>query len=367
MTPPRLAGSRTLPTIASRHLRQTVSTAGSACTMRHTTRSAPPSGTRRTWSTTISWPRAPAAPIQTRTTTASSRTTDNCPGIWNPDQANEEGPLGDLVGDLVTNPGDACDSDIDGDGQINTTFASLQSKGAKSPSTLDAPASQDEVVIDPFPFDTDNDGSDNDVDADDDNDGVPDASDRCRLAIDPAQLDRDGDGVGDRCDLDADNDGRVNTLEEITGSNPLSASSAPEYVGVGSGCTNGLDDDGDGAIDGADASCHDADTDGIADAQDNCPAIPNRGQGNADQDAAGDACDLVASIDWVRFSSLPAINDGTEFYWSATRAGTFSVRSGGSDCRQGPSSTPVHMTRASSIRRPEDSRPRRWRSSTARP
>ena len=46
----------------------------------------------------------------------------------------------------------------------------------------------------------------------------------------------------------------------------------------------------------------DADDDGISDASDNCPDVPNAGQGDADGDGIGDACDdfptdPLASVD----------------------------------------------------------------------
>ncbi len=260
---------------------------------------------------------------------------DNCPGIWNPDQANEDFLFQDVLSSIATNPGDACDQDIDGDGQINSTFGSLGSRSVEAPSFIGTMAIASDPMVDPFPFDTDNDGTDNNVDGDDDNDGVLDATDRCRLTPDPDQLDADGDGVGNRCDSDADGDGRLNALEHTTGSNALDAVSTPEYAGVGASCANGVDDDRDGGVDATDAGCQDTDSDGIANPDDNCPTASNRGQRDTDADGLGDACDLVARIDWVRFTSLPPVHNGTEFYWSATRAGTFSVRSGGSDCSTG--------------------------------
>lgn len=58
-----------------------------------------------------------------------------------------------------------------------------------------------------------------------------------------------------------------------------------------------------GAIEFADEPS-DADADGVTDARDNCPAVPNPAQGDADLDALGDACDgfqnCAAYLDTVR-------------------------------------------------------------------
>jgi hypothetical protein len=223
-----------------------------------------------------------------------------------------------------------CSQLAQGRGNLASPLASTSPPQPPSATRLDS-----EPTLDPFPYDTDNDGIDNAADPDDDSDGILDTSDDCRLVRNTDQLDDDGDGAGDACDFDADGDGVPNSLEQLVGADPLDAASVPEYVGAGNACDNRVDDDRDGGIDGADPGCKDDDGDGIADRDDNCPTVSNRSQRDTDGDGLGDACDLVVHVDWVRFASLPATNSGTEFYWSATRAGTFSVRSGGIDCTTG--------------------------------
>ncbi len=118
---------------------------------------------------------------------------------------------------------------------------------------------------------------------DNDGDGIPNATDNCPDVFNPirpmdggAQADHDGDDAGDACDpcpLDA------NTMS----------------------CT---------AFDP-----NDADSDGIPNASDNCPAIANPMQQDADNDGKGDACDLCPNASNPGTAACPAtiydIKDGT--------------------------------------------------------
>ena len=155
--------------------------------------------------------------------------------------------------------------------------------------------------------DTDGDGKGDECDDDSDNDGIPDASDNCRLVINPEQLDTDGDGDGDACDSDDDNDG----CSDATDNCPAVASTdctatlaiipnecfpdadADGINDVLDNCervpnVDQADTDGDGIGDACD---QDLDNDGKDNREDNCPQVPNPDQANEDRDSLGDACD----------------------------------------------------------------------------
>jgi uncharacterized delta-60 repeat protein len=129
--------------------------------------------------------------------------TDNCVGVQNPDQANNDGDT----------QGDACDADDDNDGTPDSSDA-FPKNGAES-------------------ADTDGDGIGNNADGDDDNDGTPDGSDA--FPLNPAEsLDTDRDGIGNNADPDDDND----TFPDAEDGFPLDHNrwNAPDPVG-----TNGND------------------------------------------------------------------------------------------------------------------------------
>ena len=204
--------------------------------------------------------------------------TDNCPTIVNPGQENNvhpgspagdhcDDPDGDGVYDITDNCPDASNpgqSDADGDGlgdKCDTEGPSPNVNGLGG-------------------ADDCNDGVDNDGDTltdgaeaacDGDGDGVSDVVDNCPLAPNPTQSNVDGDSFGDKCDTEGP---------------------SPNTTGLGGAddCTDGVDNDGDTKIDGADTGC-DSDGDGVADVIDNCPLVPNVSQANADSDSFGDACD----------------------------------------------------------------------------
>ncbi|MEZ4459050.1 MAG: thrombospondin type 3 repeat-containing protein [bacterium] len=95
---------------------------------------------------------------------------DNCPGVFNVDQADED----------ADGVGDACDEDADGDGVLDG-----------SDNCPNVPNSDQQ--------DRDSDGLGDLCDTDDDDDDVDDRFDNCPTISNPNQFDGNNDGVGDAC------------------------------------------------------------------------------------------------------------------------------------------------------------------------
>jgi N-acetylneuraminic acid mutarotase len=94
-------------------------------------------------------------------------------------------------------------------------------------------------------------------------------------------VDNDCNGLVD--DRDADHDGSTVCFD-------CNDSVASIHPGAAEVC-NVVDDDCNGMID-EDAAGVDSDSDGIHNVCDNCPGVPNPGQGDFNHDLVGDACDL---------------------------------------------------------------------------
>lgn len=156
---------------------------------------------------------------------------DNCPTIWNPDQA-------DMDNDLI---GDACDGNIDGD-QLNNNLDNCDYDPADQcgfPSPYADTDSDGLVATDPCPnypepdpinpsyVDQDNDGLPDQCDPDIDGDGDANDHDNCPYNFNPNQEDLDEDDIGDACDCmpklsewliyGSASDGRVATAKPLGG------------------------------------------------------------------------------------------------------------------------------------------------------
>jgi len=199
---------------------------------------------------------------------------DNCPTVWNADQANSDAAPVDNGRALASGdgsvpagdaPGDACDADDDNDGLADASESPLAGCGTYSGmvASHDAPARGDTTNDDDgngvpaWPMgldfadngtsaDTDGDGSIDgyecahgsnprdpssrpaaspDDGADDDGDGLPNDWERRGWGTDPGAADTDGDGVGDCVEaVDVDGNGvanfsgdTVNTARAVVG------------------------------------------------------------------------------------------------------------------------------------------------------
>jgi len=230
---------------------------------------------------------------------------DNCPGVSNADQADNDGdgagnacdatPNGDDDSDGVDNLSDNCPSvsnadqaDNDGDGAGNACDATPN--GDDDSDGVDNLSDNCPSVSNADQADNDGDGAGNACDAtpngDDDGDGVDNLSDNCPGVSNADQADNDGDGAGNACDAtpngDDDGDGVDNNSDNCQGvSNPDQS-----------------DMDGDGAGDVCDATPNgDDDGDGVDNNSDNCRGVSNPDQSDMDGDNAGDACDLTPNGD----------------------------------------------------------------------
>ncbi len=95
---------------------------------------------------------------------------------------------------------------------------------------------------------------------DSDGDGVPDSEDNCFDAYNPDQADLDKDGIGDACDHDADGDGYYCPKCTPSSCPKLPCTDCDDlnarvYPGAPEICTDGIDNDCDGAVDGGDPDC----------------------------------------------------------------------------------------------------------------
>lgn len=266
---------------------------------------------------------------------------DNCPRLANTNQANADAAAEAALGNTQ---GDACDTDLDNDGKLDSTEL-----GGTTGTFVNDPDSDDDTISDgplapgaliagpdncPRVANTDqafhdNDGLGDACDPDDDDDGIADTNqdpdgagpivagpDNCRTTSNNPNTNTDGaaDG-GDACDPDDDNDGLLDGDEAPRGTSPTNPDSDGDKVSDGPSDPDGSDpasiivagpdtcprdknpgplqtQDRDEPKDGVPDACDfDQDNDGDLDSVDNCPLLPNGDQANADGDRLGDACD----------------------------------------------------------------------------
>ena len=122
--------------------------------------------------------------------------------------------------------------------------------------TAECTLTNDAELTGGVPQDSDADGVYDHYDANSDGDFTdPNEHDNCPTNAAPPGQDLDGDGCADAVDVDDDGDGFTDSVEAALGSSPLNAGSTPEKSGVGSSCTDGIDNDGDTLTDGAAPGC----------------------------------------------------------------------------------------------------------------
>ena len=210
---------------------------------------------------------------------------DNCPGTYNPDQADTDG---DKIGDVcdncisIANP-DQADTDSDNAGNACDGCPDDPEKNEPGICGCGVP------------------------DTDIDNDEKLDCEDNCPGTYNPDQADTDGDKIGDVCDncisianpdqADTDSDRLGNACDNCPNIGNADQADA-DGDKAGNACDSCPDDPAktDPGQFGCGNSETDTDGDGVPDNLDNCPDIPNPEQKDADGDRIGDMCDNCISI-----------------------------------------------------------------------
>jgi hypothetical protein len=204
---------------------------------------------------------------------------DNCPDVFNPDQADDDN---DGIGDRCEI---VDDTDFDNDGTPDNTdncpaFANADQSDIDGDGRGDACDNCPETA-NPNQADSNNDfvGDACTTNDDTDGDGVPNSQDNCPDVANELQEDADKDGVGDACD----------NCPDV--SNPDQDPSAC----VTDSDKDGVPDDMDNCPFIANADQTDDDDDGRGNPCDNCPIVSND-QTDTDTDGVGDVCDNCPTV-----------------------------------------------------------------------
>ncbi len=217
-------------------------------------------------------------------------TSDNCPLIANTNQQDSDNDGKGNACDNCPNTSNANQLDTDGDGQGDACDNCVS---ISNPSQSDGDNDNVGDICDNCPANS------NSNQADGDTDGVGDVCDNCSSVANPDQRNSDSDTRGDACDncptianpsqKDTDGDNIGDSCDNCK-NNVNPDQSDLDQDGTGDACDS--DDDGDGIPDSDGDGTLDPCTGGqTTNCDDNCPMIPNAGQGNADNDYYGDACD----------------------------------------------------------------------------
>jgi hypothetical protein len=197
---------------------------------------------------------------------------DTCPldGNWDENPRNGNGPDGDGLDSVCDPAWDVYNEDQDGDGYLN--------RGDNCPLNANGVGGTNQ--------------------ADTDKDGIGNACDPNPGSVDGPQeegwLEFWVEVTGD-----SDSDGWSDALEKLAGSNPNWDQSTPEGLWRSpQACSDGVDNDLDGLVDGYDLGC-DRDNDRVANMFDACPEDPEDQDGFEDADGCPDSDnDMDGRWDW---------------------------------------------------------------------
>ena len=140
--------------------------------------------------------------------------------------------------------------------------------------------------------------------ADTDEDGVLNGCDNCVTIANPLQENTNQDWAGDACEhlgIDDDGDCYCEGLPREGGPPGCIRGASPceEFLGVGD-CDDSDANVSSGDENGCTVDARDSDHDWVLNFEDNCVAVPNPDQTDADHDGNGQACEASSTFTWTR-------------------------------------------------------------------